>query len=365
MRGWRFPFLKNAGTVNKMDCMNCKKYLSLYLDGELTAVESRGLEAHLESCAGCRAELALDRQIKEILNSEMPVPETPANLAAGVTAAIQARPVGLSGFLRRWPAGVAAAAAVMLITTTALGYGLTDWTAHMPIIGKKDTPEPVGAPFSSPGLDEEAEPPEEEVPGDTTDTDDEDLATDSPESDAAAEDRGAADGQPAPREERDRSTGDSFQIASSPEREEKVFLNQPRTINSTLVKIGVGSLVTARDHAITEAGRMGASLQMHNVQSGSVEVLRFSIAPERGEQLANRLTGLGTVMNREKDSRNISGQFADTLEQYQEAVAERNRTSDPDKTARLDQQINSLEEQLTQWTQEADQHVVVLILQRR
>ena len=68
--------------------------LHAYADGELDAAEARDVEAHLENCADCRAELAAIRELKTALHgldfSEVAPPELAARIQRRVAAA-QAR----------------------------------------------------------------------------------------------------------------------------------------------------------------------------------------------------------------------------------------------------------------------------------
>jgi predicted anti-sigma-YlaC factor YlaD len=74
--------------------MNCKKVilrLSAYQDGELSVLQSRELERHLESCAACQAELgALNELAGNLcrLTPPAPVPD----FSSRIMAALRTRP---------------------------------------------------------------------------------------------------------------------------------------------------------------------------------------------------------------------------------------------------------------------------------
>jgi anti-sigma factor RsiW len=59
----------------KTTCEQVRERLSAWLDGELEARERREAAAHLESCPGCRAELALLSRLDAALGTlEAPLP---------------------------------------------------------------------------------------------------------------------------------------------------------------------------------------------------------------------------------------------------------------------------------------------------
>ncbi len=146
--------------------------------------------------------------------------------------------------------------------------------------------------------------------------------------------------------------------------EPRVFLNQTRTIESTLLKVQVSDLQAAKKTLLAAAG--GSSYQSfgrQRVDGHTVEILRFVVPVERATSFTATASGLGRVMDRQQQSQDISQQFASTLDRYQTLIAKRNQTTDGAEADALDQQIKSLEQQLAAWDQEAGQQVVVVWLQ--
>lgn len=104
------------GTVTTEACRRWRELLGAYLLGHLTHEERVGLEAHLDGCAECRAELAELRPVSGALASADAThlgapPEPPAELADRVYARVRA--ARRAHRRRRW--GVALAAAIVAV----------------------------------------------------------------------------------------------------------------------------------------------------------------------------------------------------------------------------------------------------------
>jgi anti-sigma factor RsiW len=75
------------------DCRDWRELLGVYALGQLKGDERTGLEAHLEGCAQCRAELALLKPVAEMLPRADPArfesaPQPPPELGARIAATI-------------------------------------------------------------------------------------------------------------------------------------------------------------------------------------------------------------------------------------------------------------------------------------
>jgi hypothetical protein len=71
-----------------MPCAETESRLHAYFDGELDALAAAAFEAHLETCAECRAALEGLEAMRSALRAELPYERAPAELAARVTAAL-------------------------------------------------------------------------------------------------------------------------------------------------------------------------------------------------------------------------------------------------------------------------------------
>lgn len=131
--------------------------LGPYLEGDLTPGARRRLEAHLEHCAACRAELDALRRTVALLR-ELPAEAPPPGLAERVVARVQDAPhPGLGGWLARHaglvttavPLAAGLVLAVVLLprlqVTVRLGPGL-----RAPGPAAADAAPPAPAPTTSP-----------------------------------------------------------------------------------------------------------------------------------------------------------------------------------------------------------------------
>jgi len=114
-----------VGTVSAEACRRWREMLGAYLLGQLSSEERIALEAHLDGCAECRAELAELRPVAMALAAADPEhlgtpPTPPAELADRVFAHV--RSVRRLERRRRWTlrAGAAVAAAVIAISVAVV-----------------------------------------------------------------------------------------------------------------------------------------------------------------------------------------------------------------------------------------------------
>jgi hypothetical protein len=95
--------------------MNCAELrLDEYLDGELAEAERAVVEAHLASCAACRAELDRSKKLEKVLRS---VPSGALPNEDRFVASIRARSRRRAPV---WPLGLAAAAAILVVVAVRI-----------------------------------------------------------------------------------------------------------------------------------------------------------------------------------------------------------------------------------------------------
>lgn len=114
-----------------MQCRECQKHLSIYLDGMLTAPECHLVEAHLASCPACAQELVSLRTVVGLLQ-DLPEMIPPKDLALSIKSKIKDLPQKKSRFVGYWAAwqrklavsmGIMAMAGLSILLYTGLGIG--------------------------------------------------------------------------------------------------------------------------------------------------------------------------------------------------------------------------------------------------
>lgn len=348
-----------------MKCLEARQLFSAYLDGEMSPAEADVLRVHLAGCPACAADLELERETCAVLRENITPPAAPSGFARGVTAALeQERRQGrLAGWVAGWRPAVAAVAASLLITVTALGYGTQQWLNRAFVVAQEPTGE-IGEVLPGPGAEgtiaeapaAEADDPGAAVPGGGETGEVTGGVGSAPGTGEAITPAGT---RPGP------ETGKT-QVAAVPDLEPKVFLNKPRSISSTLLKVKVDDPRQARNKAVGMAGNLGVGYQAQTVQNDSapVEVLRFDLDSGQVDGFAAGLGGLGRVLDQQRNQWDITEQFARTLEQYQALLAQRQQVTSPEERAALEVRIRSLEQQLSEWDQDAERHILVLMLQQ-
>jgi anti-sigma factor RsiW len=71
-------------------CIDAKKMIDQYLDGELSPIRSRAFESHCTQCSSCANELALAKKIRKTLKA-FPVVKAPKGFESKVHARISKR----------------------------------------------------------------------------------------------------------------------------------------------------------------------------------------------------------------------------------------------------------------------------------
>lgn len=347
-----------------MNCVDARQLFSPWLDGELDEASAVALRLHLEGCRECSRELALWEDLSQVLRQARPDAVAPSGFAERVmdrireeAAAVEPRKgkVRFAGF-RRWREFLAVAAAAAVLV-----FG---WWAVKP-----DVPHRPGE-----VAHETEKPPAEVKTADSGDSDGSGSVQQSgnasepsvkpgssalgPENGGAVEEGQTAVVNPGQTSAPVKPSGTATQA--------RVFLNKERKITSTLVRLSVADLGTAQSQALAIATRYGIKPELVAQQSAGSEkwiVYRMLVDPAQAEALEDAVMGLGKVVDYQEETRDVTQEFARTLEQYRGLVAQLAATEDASQKRELEAKIKDLEEQLVSWDNASSHHVIVLWLQ--
>jgi anti-sigma factor RsiW len=122
-----------------MRCLEWQEWMSLELDGRLSAEQRRRLESHLDDCLACR-QVRQHWQELDNLFSGAPMVQPPEDLTARVMARIERRPhsTALGGSLAVLAVGLGALTTVLILPLVArlclLGATTTDPAGVLPVL---------------------------------------------------------------------------------------------------------------------------------------------------------------------------------------------------------------------------------------
>jgi hypothetical protein len=336
-----------------MDCMGVKKLISPFLDGEIAPGEAGAVRSHLTACALCQREyedlVQLSIALKQMGAVLMPAP-------AGFKDTLMLRiseekilaPIKKSRwFSQSWRQLAAGAAAALLLIFGAVSMNLNPIIQLADKSLVVDTVQPPGfsnkyqAGTNSPGI---------VIPTDS-------LAPVLPRVEVPIVPEKDNNSSPAVT-----PVQVANNISSAP-----VFLNKERTIKTTMLKVRVDESALAQEKVLQIAGDMQAQTQNLGVQvneNGSYTALKITVAKASATSLINKLGDLGTVIGQEVDNKDISTRYAETLSQYQVLVTQRATLEDVSQKAQLDQRIETLQNELLDLEQKAEQETLVLWLEK-
>lgn len=361
-----------------MNCHKVRQLLFLWLDEELPEKSIRALNKHLAECDLCAGEAVQLKAIRMVLQNMNEPLMPPEGFSAQVVSRLdaelfsgqpgvcggQATWIKTAGRWRRvldagWKRGVAAAAAFVLLLGGAGGvasrYVGTPGILKPPALvaeknpakqvasnqgGSGQAPVVVQVPAENPGPDKNGGirqqgngPVSQDTPGQM---------------------------QPSAQEPGSKITQQRVTATVEP----KVFLNQSRMIESLLWKVDVVDLNVATSQLMAGAKAKGISYSVeHEVQLDNgrrVNIFRFEVPQPVADQFAGVVAGLGRVVDRDRNMRDISGEFAEKLDCYHSLLAER-KTAASQQAGQLDAEIKRIEAELAAMDKEAREQVVFIV----
>lgn len=340
-------------------CEAVGELFSPWLDGEISGQEKDLLEGHLLICEHCRRELEIWKSISAIIKDELYAGEPSPGFCAGVMNRLRhdteyaAKPKNRPAVFARLRAPAAAAAAAVMIFAGS-------WGAHVAL--SPDKPK-TGIAVNQPsgnndsGASSLAEPGPENNPRpegperrDTTIT----PPVAGPGGDNT-ETASVSAAQP-----------DATKPAHTARVNDVVLLENSKDILSTILKISVSSVPGAAGTAINIAGAMGGGgqvLSSQNINGGEVSILRLTVPRDDGLSLAARLSGLGVVIDRADERRNIASSYSDAANRLNEIQRTLESGAGTDGKNRLEAEASGLKRQIESWNSELKSYVVILWVQ--
>lgn len=374
-----------------MNCHKARQLYYLWLEGELPEKNARMLNKHLADCTACAGEAQRLKDIGLALR-KMKNPVTPPEaFSASIISILRAdlaeqkdRPgvqtteysswygFGLANKVRKigrccwgpdagWKKGVAAAAAVVLLLGGSVGvaarYIGVPGILLPVLVADRNPAGPFAVDQASPVTENPSVQQEGTPPNSGAESGGSNVSKNEEENIAHVDVPGQQ------RQSTEKTGGVSAQNSVSVP-EPSVFLNRSRTIESMLVKVNVADLDAATRNLIDSAKLKGISYSVeHKVQIDNdrgVNIFRFDVPQQEANQFGDLIGGLGRVVSSDRNSRDVTNEFAEKLDRYQELLTGR-KTASGQQASQLDGEIKSLEAELMAMDKEARQQLVLIV----
>lgn len=372
-----------------MKCRQAKKLLSPYIDDELSDAERAALEEHLESCEACRSELEALKKISESLRGIYREVKAPPDFVDKLMKRIQELEEGknphllqdeLPSYRNRWLKVAVAVGLALSVGIGAIQYGrahtgvLEIWpgfnklaTSQIQVPAEKDAGVSSGTKV---GEIEKARVPDKN--GSTSTVEQGSVKS---ELNAAEKQEVAQGSTPVTIEEKKPGNITPEQRAGEQPKSEtrvatgqdtgtyqpKVFLSKNRHVRTTMVKLEVADLVSAKAAVAIAAAEAGASgvTELRVYQDKEI-ILKAVIPSGVSGEFFNRIASLGNVLERKQEILDITAEFNNKVLEYQVLAGKKDEESQVVAKA-LERYLEDLDSQ----TLEAGKEVVNVWLKLR
>lgn len=339
-----------------MDCRAALILISNQPDGILTGEEEISLSEHVSGCGACARELALQKRLSAALRElGRQEAQAPPELCGAVTGSLRTvRRTALSWLPAAWRKAAAVAAALLLLAGGSAGVNLglkmagsgnsmvgyqapsaSDISSDLPAATHGPAPGGESAGGNAAGSDNEA----------GTDPADTERVINPPEvTDPGVEGPDAA-------------------IAST--EGPTALMGRVIKNNSTLLKVSAADLAEGRAKAVAIAAGAGAAAQVFPEQNGDkkIVVIRLTAPSDSAPDLIARLAGLGTLFDRQDESRDITAYYNKTLVEYHDLKAQINASPGEEEKQQLEAQAASYKQMLDTMEAEAGKRKITLWLE--
>jgi len=355
-----------------VDCRKAQLLITLRLDGAISSEEECMLAAHLAGCKACNREATMQERItgalREFGRDEM---QAPPELCGLVMNRLRSEGrVAFAWLPAGWRKAMAAAAALLFVAGSAAGItaGLKVPGGGKVISFEAQVKTDAGGGESDTGINKTLAGSENapRVPAETTATDSEAAAasgaSDSTSTAAAPGDTGMTTDRAGS------SYGGTTEIASAnTDAGRPQALSSNMKITSTVLKVAVDDLTGARAKAVALAAGAGAANQVFPEQDGGKKItfIRLTIEPNQAPALIAELAKLGTLTDRQDESRDVTGLYNEAMVQYSDLQSRLSSAGDAAARQQMETQAASYKRQLDSWEAEAGKRVIMLWLENR
>ena len=389
-----------------MKCINVKTLIPAFTDKELEDRDYEEVANHLSHCSDCSNELKEWQNIKLFLQTigsqEIVAPTGLQNAVLnqlkhektweeGITSenliprTVPA--VGVFTFLNKFSTrirkGIAAAAAVILIGTTAGGLWLQNGAiiadsgneARPPLIQQKDpVKQPEALALRKETQDDVIETDSGEKDTTTLNPDTAQKPSDnnpeSEQSNSSSQNKAVPDNSTAGQSSVPKvvNTDPKPQAVIQEQTSDVVLLRTEKIIHSGYVKIQANNLTALHEAATAVAGKYGAASTVQSLgqaENGATrEMVKFTVPKDNFNGLYNNLLTLGQLVDKGLADDNISERYSQTDAQLLELKAQ---IQQPNQSLAQQKQtkekISALEEQLYRWDQATKVGTIALWLE--
>lgn len=323
-----------------MNCKEARQLISPYLDGMLEGKEKMTVQQHLDHCSLCRENYRDLSQLSGMLRSmgkdikPAPVGFSDAVMLAVRQDAVVNKPTRFGAVSRYWKKVVpAAAAAVFLIFASIQGLpGVNTLTQlaeqngpnqapNLPFVAENPSPAPAKSPDTAP---------------DSPTSSPRVLATVDPGSDTPSHSTSA----PVLLSVENRNILTTMLVINSSKQSAEVFTQVEK--------------ITSQYSASSE--QLGQQVK----EGVTYNLVKITVDRSQAENLITRLNSVGTLVSRQEDRQDISQAYTQALEQFLSLSTRLGAAKDPAEIKLLEQQVNNLQKQLSDWKHKAGVQTIVL-----
>ncbi len=138
-------------------------------------------------------------------------------------------------------------------------------------------------------------------------------------------------------------------------------------VNSTVLRLAVDDMATARARAVALAAGASATAQVFPEQSDSKKIvfIRFTVATGQATDLLTNLSGLGYLVDRQDESRDNTSYYNELAVRHSELQARMNTTTEQEERRQMEAQAASCKREMDNMRAEADKRVIMLWLESR